>query len=297
MSVRNSVFIILIFLALSRLTIWAETTLPNIVLIFSDEMRPEYLGCYGGSYSTPNIDRLAAEGMRFEQAFTAASACTPSRYSVLTGQYPGRSAAMKELFNVDEPYSIAWNTVIDGDRITIPQILRKAGYVSGMFGKNHVTGRDLERDLELPNLPQVELADPEMDAWLQQHQARLVEIVTSRIGFDRAGAIIYENSEKIPHPELRHHNIPWISAVATDFLGAHAGKEPFFAFLTPTAVHGPWHPEQYNKDLRYTAGGFRPDVPQYQIPSSVMQSRLRGLSSGEKHHTAGLAALDQHVGV
>ncbi|MEM7792576.1 MAG: sulfatase/phosphatase domain-containing protein, partial [Verrucomicrobiota bacterium] len=46
-----------------------------------------------------------------------------------------------------------------------------------------------------------------------------------------------------------------------------------------------------------TAGGFRPDVPQYQIPSSVMQSRLRGLSSGEKHHTAGLAALDQHVGV
>ncbi|MEM0965323.1 MAG: sulfatase-like hydrolase/transferase [Verrucomicrobiota bacterium] len=293
----RSVGFLLLFWAVLPLYSTAEVSPPNIVLIFSDEMRPEYLGCYGGKYPTPNIDRLAEEGILFENAYTAASACTPSRYSVLTGQYPGRSAAMAEKFEVNEPYSVAWDTFIEGDRLTIPKILRGAGYVSGMFGKNHVTASAIERHLGLPDLPKAQLSDPTVNSWLEDHQAKLVEIVTSKIGFDHAGAITYSNSEKIPHPELRHHNIPWISAEASDFFGRYSGKEPFFAFLAPTAVHGPWHPEQYENDLRYTPGGFRPDVPQYQIPSADMQARLEGLSSGEKHHTAGLAALDQHVGV
>ncbi|MEM6911193.1 MAG: sulfatase-like hydrolase/transferase [Verrucomicrobiota bacterium] len=282
---------------LSGLALAAEAAPPNIVLIFSDEMRPDYLGCYGGPYATPNLDRLAAEGLRFEQAYTAASACTPSRYSVLTGQYPGRAAAMEALFAQDEPYSIAWNTVIEGDRLTIPKLLARAGYVSGLFGKNHVTEIEAEQSLGLPPLPAGPPSDPAVERWLQAHQAELVRLLTSRLGFQEAGAITYTNSEHIPHPALRHHNLPWISALASDFLGRHAGQTPFFAFLTPTAVHGPWHPVQYEKDLRFTPGGFRPDVPQYQIPAARMQARLEGLSSGQKHHTAGLAALDQQVGV
>ena len=68
--------------------------LPNIVLIFTDEMDPEYLEAYGGPYTTPNITRLAESGMRFNQAYTAAATCVPSRYSMLTGSI---RAAVKNL--------------------------------------------------------------------------------------------------------------------------------------------------------------------------------------------------------
>lgn len=63
---------------------------PNIVIIFSDELDPGFIGCYGGHFPTPNLDRLAAEGMRFTRAYSAASMCTPSRFGFLTGLYPGR---------------------------------------------------------------------------------------------------------------------------------------------------------------------------------------------------------------
>lgn len=65
---------------------------PNVVLIFADDLGYGDLGCYGATkVQTPNIDRLAAEGRRFTDAHSASAVCTPSRYALLTGEYPIRA--------------------------------------------------------------------------------------------------------------------------------------------------------------------------------------------------------------
>jgi hypothetical protein len=121
----------------------------NFILIYTDELQFSDLGCYAGQFPTPHIDRLAREGMMFSRAYTTASMCTPSRYSVLTGQYPGRCTAATFLTEnpIAEPYNIAWNTWITEDKMTLAKVLSEHGYVTGMAGKWHVgwipTGTEL----------------------------------------------------------------------------------------------------------------------------------------------------------
>ena len=69
----------------------AETKLPNIVVIFSDDQGMNDLGCYGGEIATPNIDSLARQGIRMNQFYAASSISTPSRFGLLTGRYAHRS--------------------------------------------------------------------------------------------------------------------------------------------------------------------------------------------------------------
>ncbi|MCA9177076.1 MAG: sulfatase-like hydrolase/transferase, partial [Planctomycetales bacterium] len=66
---------------------------PNFVFIIADDLTYRDLGCYGGQASTPHIDRLATEGMRFERCFQAAPMCSPTRHNIYTGLYPVRSGA------------------------------------------------------------------------------------------------------------------------------------------------------------------------------------------------------------
>src|SRR6056297_4365364 len=69
-----------------------DEKLPNVVLIFADDLGYGDLGCYGATkVKTPNIDRLAAEGRRFTDAHSVSAVCTPSRYALLTGEYPMRA--------------------------------------------------------------------------------------------------------------------------------------------------------------------------------------------------------------
>src|SRR6187551_450833 len=69
----------------------AETKPPNIIFILADDLGWRDLGCYGSSfYETPNLDRLAREGMRFTDAYAACNVCSPTRASILTGKYPAR---------------------------------------------------------------------------------------------------------------------------------------------------------------------------------------------------------------
>jgi hypothetical protein len=62
----------------------------NVVLIYTDDQNFEHIGCYGGAVYTPRIDALAKDGVRFTRAYVTTAICTPSRYSLITGQYPGR---------------------------------------------------------------------------------------------------------------------------------------------------------------------------------------------------------------
>lgn len=107
-------------------------TPPNVVLIFMDDMGYGDLSCYGAAgYQTPNMDRLAAEGMRFTNFLSAQPVCTASRAGLLTGCYPNRIGLFGALF----PRS---QTGISPDETTLAELLKSRGYATAIYGKWHL---------------------------------------------------------------------------------------------------------------------------------------------------------------
>ncbi|TAE32879.1 MAG: arylsulfatase [Cytophagales bacterium] len=105
---------------------------PNIVLLFMDDMGYGDLSCFGATgYQTPNIDRLAAEGMRFTNFLSAQPVCTASRTGLMTGCYPNRIGMYGALF----PRS---QTGLNHDETTMAELLKSRGYATGIFGKWHL---------------------------------------------------------------------------------------------------------------------------------------------------------------
>ena len=106
---------------------------PNIIFVLFDDMGYGQPGCYreGTEFRTPNIDRLAQEGMRFTDAHAAASVCTPTRYGVMTGRYPSRIGQ----YGVLTTYSMP---IIPRTRLTIASLLKQSGYDTACIGKWHL---------------------------------------------------------------------------------------------------------------------------------------------------------------
>ena len=110
---------------------------PNIVFLFSDQHRADALGCAGHPVvKTPNLDRLAAGGVRFERTFAAAPICGPCRSAMLTGRTVARCGALTHR-HMHRQMGLP----------TLGTVFREAGYVTGAFGKMHVAGEDDEHDL------------------------------------------------------------------------------------------------------------------------------------------------------
>ncbi|MEP1448974.1 MAG: arylsulfatase [Paraglaciecola sp.] len=104
---------------------------PNIVIFYVDDLGYNDIGANGGTQvSTPNIDQLASKGIRFTDAHSSSATCTPSRYSLLTGEYAFRNNAA--VLPGDAPL------IIDVNKPTLPNMLSKAGYTSAMVGKWHL---------------------------------------------------------------------------------------------------------------------------------------------------------------
>lgn len=127
---------IVFFLVLST---WAfADERPNIVLIFTDDQGWNDVGCYGSEIPTPHIDRIAGEGVRFNQFYAASSICTPSRFGLLTGRNPSRSRhglLSALMFMADEHRS----TGIQPGETTIAEVLgEEAGYDTALIGKWHL---------------------------------------------------------------------------------------------------------------------------------------------------------------
>lgn len=148
--------------ALARFA-WAESASvakPNIILINVDDLGWTDLGCYGSKYyETPHIDRLAAEGMRFTDAYAAAAVCSPTRAAIMTGRYPARLGLTDWIRagyqggtipadrrnptgyestpnrRLETPRNPVW---LEADEITIAELLRAAGYATGHVGKWHL---------------------------------------------------------------------------------------------------------------------------------------------------------------
>jgi len=107
--------------------------LPNIVFINADDLGYGDLGCYGATkLHTPNIDKLAKEGRRFTDAHSASAVCSPSRYALITGEYPIRHG------NLNNPVFLKSKLVIDTKKETIASVLKKAGYSTACIGKWHL---------------------------------------------------------------------------------------------------------------------------------------------------------------
>lgn len=106
---------------------------PNIIFIMADDMGYGDLSCYGATkIQTPNMDRVAAEGVRFTDAHSSSAVCTPSRYSVLTGRYCWRMARKR---GVGGGFSLP---LIDPARMTVASLLKAHGYATAAIGKWHV---------------------------------------------------------------------------------------------------------------------------------------------------------------
>ncbi len=105
---------------------------PNIVVMYADDLGFGDVSCYGATaLDTPNIDRLASEGVIFYQGYATAATCTPSRYSLLTGSYSWRNERA-HILPGDAPL------IIDPDTSTLPSVLKEVGYTTGVVGKWHL---------------------------------------------------------------------------------------------------------------------------------------------------------------
>lgn len=114
---------------------------PNIVIILADDMGYSDIGCYGGEIQTPNLDRLANNGLRF-RSFYNAGRCCPTRASLLTGQYPHDAGMGHMVSHADEPITPGpYQGFLRTDRPTIAEVLHEAGYSTYMVGKWHVGER------------------------------------------------------------------------------------------------------------------------------------------------------------
>jgi arylsulfatase A-like enzyme len=119
---------------------------PNIIFIMCDDMGYGDLGCYGQPYiSTPNIDNMAREGMRFTQAYAGSPVSAPSRASLMTGQHTGHcevrgnkeywTQASTVMYGDNKEFSVVGQHPYDPEHVILPEIMKDNGYTTGMFGK------------------------------------------------------------------------------------------------------------------------------------------------------------------
>jgi arylsulfatase len=213
-----------------RVSAAAATTRPNIVLILADDLGFSDLGCYGSEIATPNIDRLAATGVRFTQFYNNGRCC-PSRASLMTGKYPHQVGIGAMI----DPYakwirnaanSPAYAERLSPDSPTMPELLRQRGYQTLMCGKWH-----------LGYGPKAWPASRGFD-----HSFALIGGAMNYFGSETNGppAPMALDHEKFIPPPQGFFSTDAFTDRAIEFLDAAAkNDQPFFLYLAYNAVHWP----------------------------------------------------------
>jgi uncharacterized sulfatase len=219
----------------------APARLPNIIMILIDDLGWGDFSCFGNQEAkTPNIDRLAAEGLRFEQFYVASPICSPSRVALSTGQYPQRwrISSYLEFRAVNTARGMAqW---LDPQAPMLSRILHDAGYATGHFGKWHMGG---QRDVD--DAPPITAYG--FDASLTNFEGMGPKLLplTLKPGDAEPGRI-WEDAERLGQP------VTWVqrSQITTGFTDAALAfidtsvraRKPFFVNLWPDDVHSPFWP-------------------------------------------------------
>ena len=134
---KKGVLIVVLVLVFQVLSFSQKTTRPNIILIMVDDMGYSDIGAYGSEIKTPNLDKLAADGMKFQEFYNN-SICAPTRASLLTGQYPHKAGVGYFDVNLGLP---AYQGYLNKESLTLGEVLRQNGYSTLLSGKWHV-GQD-----------------------------------------------------------------------------------------------------------------------------------------------------------
>lgn len=228
---------------------------PNLLFVVLDDQAPGYVGAYGGRTPTPHLDRLAEEGVRFDAAQCVASICNPSRYTLLTGLYPGRNQRVIEETPEGEPYWVSFNADLTAEEPSIARDLKRAGYRTAYIGKWHSSFEVLR---DLPDVSKLSVDNPaDMDVLAERH-GKLSERIRAITGFDVADRIIIGNLDNLHrkgHP-LGNHNPEWQTDGAISFIRETVERdEPFFVHLAYTITHTPSNLDILEADPTVTHGG------------------------------------------
>lgn len=193
----------------------AEDAPPNIVLILADDLGYGDLGCYGNQVNrTPHLDRLAREGMRFTDFYANASVCSPTRASLLTGQYPQRVKILEALGENARG--------LRQQETTIAEVLRDAGYATALMGKWHL-GYHIENG---PTRHGFETFVGHLHGATDYHSH-----------VDKYGRMDWwHNEQSVPE---KGYNTTLITRHSVRFIEQHR-RRPFFLFVSHSAIHFPW---------------------------------------------------------
>lgn len=217
---------------------------PNILLIFTDQLRADALGCTGGWVKTPNIDRIASEGIRFENCVTNSPVCIPARVSLATGLYPHNTGIWHN-FQYDMP----------ADTDTWMQVVKEAGYRTSLFGKTHLHRhrgdlRDRDDLMHAYGLDDIdEIGGPRASACVLSN---MTEKWRDK-GLWQAYQDDYEErfSNK-PHVvrsstlPLEHYADVYVGQEAKKYLEKYDRKDPWCCWVSFGGPHEPWDsPEPY----------------------------------------------------
>lgn len=235
--------ILLTLAALLALTAPPATaaTRPNVVVVFIDDMGWGDFSCFGNPDArTPHMDRLAAEGLRFEQFYVNSPICSPSRCALTTGQYPQRWSITSFLNNREDNARRGVAQWLDPQAPALPRLLRQAGYATGHFGKWHLGG---QRDVD--DAPPISAYG--FDESLTNFEGMGAKLLpmTLRPGETEPGRI-WQDAERLGGPVIwmqRSQITSGFVNAAIPFINrATAAGKPFYINLWPDDVHGPWWP-------------------------------------------------------
>ena len=245
---------------------------PNIVIILADDLGYGDVKCFNpqSKIATPNLDRLAAEGMRFTDAHAPASICVPSRYGLLTGRYPFRTWSAKgkktqRRNDKEAPHYDPPMLLHDPKRLNLATLMRRNGYATAAFGKWHQGMRlSAAADGTLAITPvdfgfdyYFGIDAPEQGPYAFIENKRFVEPPTRRIP-EQMGEKVTNTKTQGAHwaagdaaPDWDFRNcLPTIASKAEAWIRAHAGasnKRPFFLYYALPAPHAPWMALAANK--------------------------------------------------
>ena len=242
-----------LFTALITQFAWAgeNDTKPNIILVFIDDMGWADLSCFGNTdANTPNIDRMATEGIAFEQFYVNSPICSPSRVAISTGQYPQRWKITSYLNNRRSNKERGIDNWLDPKAPMLARNLKGAGYATGHFGKWHMGG---QRDvIEAP-----QIMDYGFDESLTNFEgmgAKLLPL-TMKPGWEEPGRI-WEDAEILGGPVtwMQRSTITggFVDAAIKFIKKAEADKKPFYINVWPDDVHSPFFPpvEKWGENKR-----------------------------------------------